>query len=256
MPGSLVVAVRTTYTQTQMIQGFITGWQHQFGVYPKKESIGVLWSQDAVETGLTTSMWNNNIGNVKYVAAAGDNSEYMMLEHVWEIVNGHKVMFEPPNPATWFRSFPSLTQGIAFQMDFLKNHRYKAAWAAVESGSVPEFAHLLKIAGYYTAPESDYVAAMNHYYHKFMADKTFENIMATLTGTPVVVPTPPVVIEPQEPPIVEPQTPPNPAPPPVVVANPPTPVAPPNPNGGSVFMNALSAINAFIVNILKFGLKD
>jgi hypothetical protein len=184
MSATLVPTTRTSYNGQQMIEGFVRGWFKQFGVLPKKEAVGVIWSQNALETGSTTSMWNNNIGNVKFVPSSNpdnDNSvTYMMLANVWEIIHGQKVIFQPPNPATWFRAFPTLEDGVAFHLDFLKNHRYRAAWAAVEAGDPAQFAHLLKVAGYYTAPESDYTKAMNAYFKKFMNDPTFDNVVAAL----------------------------------------------------------------------------
>lgn len=249
MSGILVPTVRTTYTQSQIIQGFVDGWHSQFGEYPKKESIAVLWAQECVETGVSTSMWNNNVGNVKYSPANGD-VEYMMLAHVWEIVGGKKIMIEPPAAGTWFRSFRTLAQGIAFQMDFLKNHRYKAAWAAVESGSVADFAHLLKVAGYYTAPEADYAKAMNYYFKKFMADQTYEKMfepvpepIAPVVPTPVIIT--PVVEQPNQP-ITIPEV--------TVIGTVP---ATPAPSTTAAIFNpqVWSKINDFIVNILKFGLK-
>lgn len=184
MSATLVPAVKTSYNGQQMIEGFVKAWFKQFGELPKKEAIGVIWSQNAIETGSTTSMWNNNIGNIKYQPSknSDDDNEiqYMMLSNVWEILEGKKVIFQPPDPATWFRSFATLEDGIAFHLDFLKNHRYKASWTAVESGNPAEFAHLLKINKYYTAPEADYVKAMNSYFKKFMADSTFDNVIKSL----------------------------------------------------------------------------
>lgn len=198
MTAKLVPTVRTTYTMQQLIQGFVLGWQKQFGVIPSKESVGVLYAQDTLETGSTVAMWNNNVGNVKYVpsANAADDvgKEYMMLANVWEIVNGQKVIFQPPSQATWFRAFETLADGIAFHLDFLKNHRYKAAWSAVESGNPAAFSHLLRLAGYYTAPEADYTRLMNTFFNKYMKDPTYDNVVAKLTApaTPVLTPIVPV----------------------------------------------------------------
>lgn len=179
MAATLVPTVRTTYTKSQVVQGFVDGWTKQFGQIPSKESIGVLYAQNALETGGTVSMWNNNLGNVKFVPSANpanDNGiQYMMLANVWEIVNGQKVIFQPPSQATWFRSFPTLAEGVAQHFDFLKNHRYATAWTAVESGNPAAFAHLLKIAGYYTAPEADYIRLMNVYFNQYMNSPDYDN---------------------------------------------------------------------------------
>lgn len=208
MTATNVPAVKTKYTQQQMITGFIEGWRQLFNELPKKEAIGVIWSQNALETGSTASMWNNNIGNVKFVASKNpddDNGKtYMMLSNVWEIINGQKVIFQPPNPATWFMAFPTLKDGVMFHLDFLKNHRYKSAWSAIEAGDPAQFAHLLKVQRYYTAPEADYVKAMNIYFKKFMADPTFEQVIAQYA--PVVTPAPTPVVQP---PVVTPPPPVN-----------------------------------------------
>ena len=184
MSATLVPTVKTTYNLNQLIKGLVEGWFKKFGQLPKKESIGVLYAQNAIETGGTVSMWNNNIGNVKFQASKNpdnDNGiEYMMLSNVWEIINGKKVIFQPPHPATWFRSFPTLGDGVAHHLDFLRNHRYKKAWTAVEAGDPTQFAHLLKVAGYYTAPEADYVNAMNIYFKRFMKDTTFDKVVTDL----------------------------------------------------------------------------
>lgn len=167
-----------------MIEGFVKGWIKQFSVLPKKQAVGVIWSQNALETGATNSMWNNNIGNVKFVAsadpAADEGKQYMMLNNVWEIKNGQKEIYQPPHPATWFRAFPTLADGVAFHLDFLRNKRYKTSWDAVEAGDPSQFAHLLKIHGYYTDTEENYARNMNYYFKKFMADPTFENVIAAL----------------------------------------------------------------------------
>lgn len=184
MAAILVPTVKTSYNGTQMVAGFIKGWANQFNEIPKKESVGVVWSQNAIETGSTTSMWNNNIGNVKYAPSKNqdddNNIKYMMLSNVWEIINGKKVIFQPPHPATWFRSFDTLEEGVGFHLDFLKNHRYKNSWSAIETGDPAQFAHLLKVAGYYTAPEADYIKGMNFHFNKFMKDTTFETVAQTI----------------------------------------------------------------------------
>ena len=184
--ATLVPTVRTTYKGLDLIKGFIDGWVAQFNEIPKKETIAVLYAQNALETGGTVSMWNNNIGNVKYVPSsnpANDAGDYMMLNNVWEIVNGQKIIYQPPSQATWFRSYPTLAAGIAQHYDFLKNHRYAQAWTAVVAGDPAQFAHLLKVAGYYTAPEADYVRNMNAYFNKFMRDTLYEQAIA---NNPVV----------------------------------------------------------------------
>lgn len=231
MPATLVPTVRTSYTQAQLIEGFVRGWFKTFGVLPSKKSIGVLYAQNTLETGSSIAMWNNNIGNVKFVPNANpakdDGVTYMMLANVWEIVNGKKVIFQPPSPATWFRAFETLADGIAFQLGFLRNYRYKKAWTAVEAGDPAEFAHLLRVAGYYTAPEADYVKLMNYHFNVFMKTNSFELAVAKLQApVPEPIPEPPV---PE--PVVVPPTPVE-VPPPVEVVPPPVTNKDPLPTKG------------------------
>lgn len=215
MAATVVPAVRTKYSQQQMITAFVEAWIELFNEIPKKESVGVVWSQNSLETGGTASMWNNNVGNVKFSPsknADDDNGKtYMMLSNVWEIIGGKKVFFQPPHPATWFKAFPTLKEGVKFHLDFLKNHRYKNSWTAVVGGDPAQFAHLLKTQRYYTAPEADYVRAMNIYFKKYMADSTFENVVAKYNSNqPVVNPEPTPAPTPE--PIPEPTPAPTPAP--------------------------------------------
>jgi len=187
MAATLVPTQKTSYTVPQMIEGFIKGWFKQFNEIPKKESVGVIWSQNAIETGSTTAMWNNNIGNVKYAPSKDPNQDndikYMMLNNVWEIINGKKIIFQPPDPATWFRSFDSLEEGVAFHLNFLKNKRYKNSWIAVEAGDPEQFAHLLKLAKYYTAAEEDYAKGMRFHFNKFIKDNTFDLVVEKIKET-------------------------------------------------------------------------
>lgn len=217
-----VPTVRTTYTKDKLIQGFIEGWKLQFGVFPKKESIAVIWAQNAIETGSTGSMWNNNIGNVKVLDIAGQTIKYCALSGVWELVNGKRVNLTVEDPGSWFRSFDTLADGIAFHFNFLKNKRYKLSWAAVEAGDPKQFSHLLKIAGYYTAPEAQYTSAVVAYYNKFMKDPTFDTVLTSLQApVPEPLPAPEPVLEP----VPEPE--PIPELPPVVEV--PEPIKPKSP---------------------------
>ncbi len=172
MPAKLVPTVRTTYTVPQLVLAFVEAWNRMYKQVPKKESIGVIYAQNALETGSTSSMWNNNIGNVKYLANAIDTeaTEYCMLANTWEIINGKKVTFQPPSPVTWFRSFRTLADGVVYHFNFLRNKRYQSSWVAVEKGDPALFAHLLKLKGYYTAAEADYVKLMMYHYNQFMKE--------------------------------------------------------------------------------------
>lgn len=176
----LVKTVQTVYSKKDFIKGLIEGWIDLYGTIPSKESIGVIYSQNMIETG-GKYFWGNNVGNSK-VGADDPNKviEYQMLKNVWEIENGKRVVYQPPHRATWFRAFPTLREGVAHHFELLKNKRYKIAWAAVEKGDPSLFAHLLKKQGYYTAPEKDYVAGMNRFFKPYMKSNDYEYALAEI----------------------------------------------------------------------------
>jgi hypothetical protein len=177
MPATLAPTVRTTYNPQQIVRGLIEAWTQAFGTTPKKESIGLLFAHNSHETGLTVSMWNNNFGNYKYIPSKNpelDNVEYMMLNNVWEKIKGERVVFQPPDPQTWFRSFPTLADGISFYLNSLKNKRFKSAWVFVENGDIAGFSKHLKALNYYTDLESNYTKNMMIYFNSFIKNKYFE----------------------------------------------------------------------------------
>jgi hypothetical protein len=206
MTAKLVDLVKTPHTIQEVIQSLITAWYKEYNTYPSKENIGVLFSQWSLETGQGKACYNNNFFNVKYISKNpdldSDDIQYFMLPNTWEINgNGQKVIYQPPHPQTWFRSFNSLDEGVTHHFNLLKNKRYKEAWTAVESGNPAAFSHLLKLKGYYTASESDYTKGLNFFFNKFMKDNTFDNIIAQLTTVPIEpVPTEPMT--PAEPTVI------------------------------------------------------
>jgi hypothetical protein len=172
-----VPTVRTNFSKTEFVKSLIKSWFNTYNVIPNKEQMGVLFSQWALETGSGTYCWNNNIGNVKAPQITEETIEYCVLNGVWEIVNGKKVILKPEDPGSWFRSFRTLDLGVEHHMMFLRNKRYRIAWTAVEQGDPALFAKLLKQQGYYTAHESDYVKAMQYHFTRFLNDSIFEMAM-------------------------------------------------------------------------------
>jgi len=112
----------------------------------------LLVSQWCFETGGGTYMHCHNVANIKHVP--GDGHDYCQFR-CNEIIGGKEVWFDPPNPATSFRAYGSLTDGVADYVALLKR-RFAGAWAAVQSGDVGAFAKALKAERYYTADEAVY----------------------------------------------------------------------------------------------------
>lgn len=176
-----VPVVRTSFGPKQFAAALIRAWKTVVGKYPTKESAGIIWAQYTLETGGGGYCWNNNIGNLKCTAAqASAGVPYMMLAGTWEIIDGRKVVFQPPHPATWFRAFASLEEGMSAHLDLLKNKRYATCWPAVESGEPRLFAAALKQRGYYTASVDDYARLMQTHWHKWMRMDAFDDAMKEL----------------------------------------------------------------------------
>jgi hypothetical protein len=174
-----VPVVRTTYSMKDFAKACILAWKRVVGVFPKKEAAGIIWAQHALETGNGGFCWNNNIGNLKCTkeqAAAG--VPYMMLAGTWEMIDGKKVVFQPPHPSTWFRAFASLDEGMSAHLDLLKNKRYATAWPSVESGEPAAFAAALRARGYYTASVEDYTRLMKVGFAQWMQRTAFEDAQA------------------------------------------------------------------------------
>jgi hypothetical protein len=127
-------------------------WKKLYGEYPSLNSLALLWSQWALETGRGKSIWNYNFGNIK---VSGDE-DYTMYR-CNEVINGKVEWFDPPHKQTWFRSYGSAIDGAYDYIKFLsQKSRYKAAWQAIIKGDPAIFSHELKVAGYYTAEEEGY----------------------------------------------------------------------------------------------------
>ncbi len=202
MPLKLVSKIKTTITKEQLVEGFVFGWYEAFGTIPSKQAVGVLYSQNGIESGLTKSMWNYNVDNAKIPTKIprDEEIEYFSLPGTWEIINGKKIVFPEGHIQTFFRSFPTLQEGMKFHLKFLKNGRYAASWTAIEKGSVSEFATILKARGYYTASASDYIKGMNLFYSPYMKSNMYENAIMKLqisTSTPVSEPEP--TLDPDDP---------------------------------------------------------
>lgn len=187
--GQLVPTIRTVCTEKDLCKAFIKGWQKLYNSTPSKNSIGVIVAQHNLETGSSTMCWSWNLGNVKYNHTLGDdNIKYCVLNGVFEYINGQRITLSPTDPGSWFRAFDTLDEGVEFYLKFLANGRYKKAWEAVITGDPASFTHLLKMASYYTAPESDYLKAEMSFFNQFMKSQSYELALNELNAPVVTFP--------------------------------------------------------------------
>lgn len=178
-----VPTVQTKFNIADFTKAFIVAWYSIYNAVPTKQQVAVVYAQWGLETGIGTYCWNFNIGNAKAVDSPSETIQYCVLNGTWEMVNGVKVILTPNDPGSWFRAFDSLSDGMTFHLNLLRNQRYRTAWSAVEAGDPALFSLLLKEHGYYTASETSYFAAMNYYFKKFMADPTYEAVAEGIVET-------------------------------------------------------------------------
>lgn len=117
-----------------------------------RASVLVLIAQWGLETGFGRAMHANNIGNIKHVA--GDGHDFVEFR-CDEIVRGVETWFDPPDPATMFRAYASLVDGVQDYISLLRRH-FAAAWPCVVVGDPRGFAQELSRLHYYTASEASY----------------------------------------------------------------------------------------------------
>lgn len=184
-------------------------WKTVEPLVPTKGAAAVLWGHVMIETG-GTSLWNFNLGNVKWSPGCG--CDYHCLRGTWEGVspslaaslvakgeaaydtNGDHmravaprvaVVFEPPHPATRFRAYASLADGIARHLRFLKGPeppsspgRYRRAWDAALAGDHSAFAELLHAGGYFTASAKAYADGMRGHVASYLGESAHEDALA------------------------------------------------------------------------------
>jgi hypothetical protein len=180
------------------------------GTTPTKAAAGVLWAQYALETGAGGFCWNHNLFNHKVTqeqAAAG--VPYMMLANTWEVVDGQRVLFQPPHPATWFRAFASFEAAMSHHITAIQKGRYASAWPAMLAGDVTEYATRLRERGYYTAPLDSYARLLRLKHEQWMRSTAFDDALADVLEASEAETQPEIRLDQLEPPapIVHPRVP-------------------------------------------------
>jgi flagellum-specific peptidoglycan hydrolase FlgJ len=153
--NKLLQLARTIVQPSQVYLSLRDAWQAQLGESPERASLLVLLSQWSLETANGARCMNFNLGGIKHVDGDGcDYCEFLTVEYK----NGQPIRMMLP-----FRAYPSLEAGAADYLELIRK-RFALAWPAVVTGQTADFAHLLKLQGYYTAPEQDYAAGLARCY--------------------------------------------------------------------------------------------
>jgi hypothetical protein len=145
--GELKEAKYTQLTEAEATYALREGWKLIYGEYPSIESLSILWSQSALETGRWKYIWNYNFGNIK----RHDSHDWCMYK-CSEVINGKNIWFTPPDPQTHFCAYPDSISGAKEYIEFIsKRPHYKEAWEQVLAGSAVKYCAALRKAGYFTA---------------------------------------------------------------------------------------------------------
>ena len=198
-----VPVIKTIPTPALFIKAVLTDWPDVTSLQdpPEKRAVAILYAQFMMETGgLNCYGWN--LGNVKHVS--GDGYNYQCFRGVWEAVSpahaaqliakgeasadtnpSHQsacrpnvsVLFNPPHPATRFRVYTSLADGMKNHLIMFFEGRYRSAWPAIMKGDVPRFAQSLRAAGYMTASAASYAHGMTAPFAHFMASLEYEHAL-------------------------------------------------------------------------------
>jgi hypothetical protein len=178
MSDQLVPTVRTPMTPAAVYAALASAWVSMGLGEPTRAELLVLLSQWAHETACGAAADNWNLAGIKHVPGDGhDYAEYV----THEIVNGVDV-----TTIQRFRAYGSLEGAASDYLGVLRRN-FGFAWPAVEAGDVADFGHRLKLRGYYTAPESLYVTALERWRASLDASIPAEITGALANGQPAQV---------------------------------------------------------------------
>jgi hypothetical protein len=192
---------KTPLTFEQAVACMRWALKSRIGSDPTDEVLALALAKTALETGRWIAIWNANWGNVKASDTYEGQFTCITLNEclvrngktvtVWFAPEGElsanpakggkligpPVAVPPGHPQTRMRAFANEFDGVDQYVDFVANGRYKKAWAALLTGNAMSYVHELKVAGYFTAPESAYVTGVAALQHEFLS---------TLRGLPDV----------------------------------------------------------------------
>ena len=141
---------RTPASPAELRAAIGTAYRRVTGQTASGPLLDTLTAQASLETGRGAQMYNYNFGGIKAAGHRGDTANY--LTH--EVIGGHDVTVRQG-----FRAYASIDAGAEDYVRVL-SHTFGSAMASAQIGDLHGFAHALKQAGYYTAPEAQYAAAL------------------------------------------------------------------------------------------------
>ncbi len=160
----MVPAVKTPVSAVDVGRALLAAWTKLFEETPAPGSIALLLAQSALETGRWKSCWCWNLGNMKPGSKwAGDICQFRLNE----VINGVTKWFDPPDPQTSMRAYPSLAAAAEDYL-WMLHRRFAQCWMHVVRADPVAFSQALKAQGYYTAPEPPYTKAVRSLYLEYL----------------------------------------------------------------------------------------
>lgn len=189
MQATYVPPVKTPLTFEKAHQCMRWALKTHIGAEPTDEVVALALAKTALETGRWKAIYNSNWGNVKatdqyvgmytcfkcneiltragkqkviWFAPEGELSskDGMVVGQRWPVPPGHI--------QSRFRAYANAYDGADQYVSFVANGRYKLAWQALLQGSVTGYVHELKVKGYFTAHESEYLRGVEGLYREML----------------------------------------------------------------------------------------
>ncbi len=146
-----VEARRTPASMSDIRAALGRALQSATGSAPTAHTLDVLSAQVSLETAGGQQMYNFNFGGIKGASPQGQTANYMTRE----VLGGQDV-----HVSQGFRAYGSLDAGARDYVAVL-SARFPGAFQRATAGDLAGFAHALKQAHYYTAPEGEYAAGLS-----------------------------------------------------------------------------------------------
>lgn len=187
MIASYVPAFVSPYTFDLAAEAMQAALQNELGAPPSRACLALALAKCALETGRFRSIWNHNWGNIKageqYVGqyCCFELNEVLAGQVVWFSPlgrldrKGGKVIAEaceapPGHPQTRMRANINRYDGAMRYVDFMvrgSSGRFAPAFERMKAGDAVGTVHLMKVAGYFTAPEGPYASGVSSLQHEF-----------------------------------------------------------------------------------------
>jgi len=146
----------TPVSMAQIKAALQFAWPTVIGGDAPDVAVQLLTAQIALETGNGQALMGYNVGNFKSVQGAPGAITFQTFEYD---AHGNRITVPAGAAGAWFRSWPSLEEGVAAYLSAMRT-RWSAAWSYVLDGDTQGFAKTLHDHGYFTADPQQYAAGM------------------------------------------------------------------------------------------------